>query len=812
MIVNGGSLPRFVKIFIGIFSLILVVAVVVLLLGVRLIKKSLPQTSGTLEIAGLQSPVKVFRDRFGVPHLFAQNEADLFAAMGFVVAQDRLWQMDINRRAATGTLSEIFGSSTIEIDRFIRTIGIPKIVGELSSNIASESRAMLTAYAAGVNAYIDQAKNHLPIEFVLLQYQPQQWNIEHSLAYQRLMAWSLELAWRVDPVFGELMNKLGVAKTNQILPDYPPNAPTIVTDRFNQFFQLQTQINNFAHSLFDRFGITGAGLGSNSWVVSGIHTHTGKPMLANDPHLIHQNPAIWYEIHLKAPGIDCYGVCLPGIPGIVIGHNQAISWGLTNVMADGCDFFIESINPENTDQYLYQNRWFDVTKIVDEIVIKDQPAINLVTRFTQQGPIISDLHPVLKNSSTAISLKWNGHLISDEILACYKIIKAHNWEVFIEGLKHFSVPAQNYIFADTTGNIGYYCTGSIPVRRRGNGLIPQPGWNKNFEWLTSIPFDQLPHIFNPAEGIIISANNKIVNKYPYFISSYWEPPYRAQRIRELLSTKDKFSIDDFKAIQYDQFSKHAQFLLPKILEVLPQVEQNSKLKAYCCHALQTWDLNLDPESVAPTIFEVFLTRLYKNIFIDEMGDSLFYHFLELPNIPIRITDNLIDKGTSEWFDNILTPETRETMQDIILASLEQTFDHLQEQFGETIYHWRWGHVHSLTFKHPLGKKQPLDKLFNIGPLQLGGSYTSVNNAGFVPNKDDFHTIVGPSMRQIVDLSNRNNSLIVITTGQSGHPLSKHFKDQTSFWLNGGYHHAITDSTDICNSDFDLLILKPIDNK
>ncbi len=781
-------------------------------LGVRLVKKSLPQTSGTLEVEGLQSSVKVFRDSFGVPHIFAQNETDLFLAMGFIVAQDRLWQMDINRRAANGTLSEIFGSRTLEIDRLTRTIGIPKIASELSKTIASESRTMLTAYTAGVNACLTQNKSHLPIEFILLRYQPQQWKIEHSLAYQRLMAWSLELAWRVDPVFGELIDKLGVAKTSQIMPDYPANAPTIVTGQFNQFFRLQNKINKFAHSLFDLFGITGPGLGSNSWVISGIHTDTGKPMLANDPHLAHQNPSIWYEIHLKSPTIDCYGVCLPGIPGIVIGHNRAISWGLTNVMADGCDFFIESLNPENTDQYLYQNRWFDVTKIAEEIVVKDQPTVNLVTRFTHQGPIISDIHPVLKNSSKIISLKWNGHLISDETLACYKIIKAENWDEFIDGLRHFSVPAQNYIYADTTGNIGYYCAGSIPIRRRGNGLIPQPGWNKNFEWLTSIPFEQLPHVFNPPGGIIVSANNKVVDKYTYHISTYWEPAYRVQRIRELLLMKDKFTIDDFKAIQYDQLSKHAQFLLPKIFEVLPRVEQNTTLKAYFYHALETWDLNLDAESVAPTIFEVFLTRLYKNIFHDEMGDSLFYNFLELPNIPIRIADNLITKGASDWFDNIMTPETRESMQDIILASLEQTFDYLQAQFGETIYHWRWGNIHSLTFKHALGKQQPLDKLFNIGPLFLGGSYTSVNNAGYMPNKDDFHTLVGSSMRQIIDLSNRKNSLIVITTGQSGHPLSKHFKDQTPLWLTGGYHNAITDSTEICNSNFDLLILKPHDSK
>ncbi|UCE05285.1 MAG: penicillin acylase family protein, partial [bacterium] len=523
-----------------------------------------------------------------------------------------------------------------------------------------------------------------------------------------------------------------------------------------------------------------------------------------------QNPSIWYEVHLKAPSIDCYGVSLPGIPGIVIGHNRSVAWGLTNVMADGCDFYIEKINPENQDQYLYQGKWHETTIIAEEIDVKNQPPVNLITRYTHRGPIISDVHPVLKHSSKVISLKWNGHLNSDETLTIYKIIKAKNWDEFTEGLQYFSVPAQNFIYADTAGNIGYYCAGSIPIRRRGNGLFPQPGWNKKFDWLTSIPFEHLPHSYNPSEDIIVTANNKVVSdKYPYFITTYWEPPYRAQRIEELLENKDKFNLDDFKTIQSDLYSKHAQFLMPIILEVLPKFEQHTKLTKYFCHSLQTWHFNLDAESVAPTIFEVFLNKLYKSIFLDELGDSLFHSFLELPNIPIRITDNLIARGISDWFDNIHTPDIKETMTDIFLTSLKQTFDYLETNFGETVHRWRWGNLHSITFEHVLGKKKPLDKLFNIGPFHLGGSCTSVNNAIYALNKGDFSTIVGPSMRQLVDLSNRNNSLIVITTGQSGHPLSKHFKDQTPLWLNGEYHRAITDSLEICNSDFDVLTLKPI---
>ncbi len=807
----GGNMPRFVKIIIGILGMALLVAVVILFLGVRLVKKSLPQTTGTLEVEGLQSSVKIYRDDSGVPHIIAQNERDLFFAMGYVVSQDRLWQMDLNRRAATGSLSEIFGAETLEIDRFIKTIGISKIAHELAHNISAESKRILDAYASGINAFLARNKDRLPTEFNLLQYQPQAWQIEHSLAYQRLMAWSLEMAWHVDLVFGELIDKVGTKKTIEILPGYPTNAPTIVESQSFQFDQLQTRINNIAQNSLDLLGLNGSGLGSNSWVVSGNRTHTGKPLLANDPHLSHQNPAIWYEIHLKAPGIDCYGVSSPGIPGIVIGHNKSIAWGLTNVMADGCDFFVERINPNNTDQYFYQGKWYDFSKITEEIAVKDQPSENLIIHFTHQGPIISNIHPALQNSVKAISLKWNGHQTSDEALACYKIMKAKNWDEFIDGLQHFSVPALNYIYADTAGNIGYYCTGSIPIRKSGNGLIPQPGWNKNFEWITSIPFKQLPHSYNPPEGVIITANNKVDDdKYPYFISTYWEPPYRAERIKELLAIKDKFDLNDFKTIQSDLFSKHAQYLMPIILEVLPEFEKNTKLKTYFCHSLETWDFNLDAKAVAPTIFEVFLTRFYKNIFADEMGDSLFHNFLSLPNIPIRITDNLVTRENSDWFDNINTPGIKETLPEIILTSLDETFTYLKTNFGENVHDWDWGNIHSLTFEHVLGDQKPLDRLFNLGPFPLGGSCTSVNNSMYALNKDNFRTIVGPSMRMIVDLSDQNNSLMVIPTGQSGNPFSKHFKDQTSLWLNGEYRRTITDSTEICNSDFELLILKPVD--
>lgn len=802
-------MPRVAKVVLGIIGMAILVLVITFFLGVRLVKKSLPQKKGFLEVRGIQQPVRVFRDGSGVPHIFAENDEDLYFAMGYVVAQDRLWQMDINRRSAMGEMSEIYGKNALPLDKLIHTIGIPDIAKRLKQFISPESKLILDAYARGVNAFITSHFEQLPIEFVLLKYQPEPWKVEHSLAYQRLMAWGLEMAWRVDPVYGQLLEKVGYEKLTEIIPEYWDGEVILGlahTDKINLSENLFLKLNNEFSNLNELFG---SGLGSNRWVVSGKRTKTGKPLLANDPHLALVNPGVWYEIHLHAPGIDCYGVSLPGIPGIVIGRNNAVAWGLTNVMADGCDFFVEKMNPENPDQYLYRGRWFETLQEEREIRVKDEPPVVFKIRSTNQGPIVSDVFPSIRDTNVTISMRWAGFSESDEMRAFSTINRANNWDEFINGLQHFAVPAQNFVFADTAGNVGYYCAGNIPIRRNGTGLVPQPGWTKRYEWKEWIPFGKLPHAFNPSEREIVTANNKVTtNRYPYFISSYWEPTYRATRIHELLAQYDSLETSDFQNIQMDQFSKHGQYILPHILKVLPEFEQSSRHRTFFVNTIKEWNCQMDTRSVGASIFEVFLIQLYENIYRDEMGDDLFQSFLRLPNIPIRVTDRLLAKGASSWFDNIHTADRGETIRDMLLLSLEHTFNFLQTNYGDKIFDWRWGKIHTITFEHPLGKKSPLKSIFNIGPFPIGGSETTINNATFRLDEHRFKTVAGPSMRQVVDLSPKNNSFMITTTGQSAHPLSNHFKDQSSKWLNGEFHPMLQDSVKICTSDFDLLVLKP----
>ncbi len=802
-------MPRAVKIVSGILGMVVIIALAVMVIGLRLLKKSQPQTVGTVVVQGLHQPVSIYRDAYGVPHLFANNEDDLFFAQGYVHAQDRLWQMDLNRRAALGTLSEILGPRTIDYDKLIRTINLPAIANQLSSNLSRESQRILTAYAAGVNAFLKQQQQELPFEFIILDYRPEVWEIDHSLAYQRLVAWLLEMAWRVDPVFGQIVMRVGPEAAQEIFPDYPDSSPSIIRQSVARWSDVYDLFHNFSDNSTGLASLFGPGLGSNSWVVGGSRTLSGKPLLANDPHLGHQNPGIWYEVHLNAPGIDGYGVSFPGLPGIVIGHNPSIAWGLTNVMADGCDFFIEKLNPVNPNQYWFRDSWHDITVTEIEIPVKGQPPIKHTIRATQHGPIVSKLHPLLQDTATVVAMKWSGQSPSDELLAFYRIMKAGNWDQFVSALRHFSVPPQNWIYADREGNIGYYCAGSIPIRKQGNGLLPQPGWTGDFEWLGQIPFDRLPHLYNPIEGVIVTANNKVTDShYPYFISTYWEPPYRAHRIQELLAGKNKLQVSDFKAIQLDVFSVHAQHLMPVIQAALPMFDRSTKLRAYFASSLKDWDFQSTENSIGATIFEIFLTHFIKNIFQDELGDTLYAKFIELPNIPIRITDQLVAKGQSIWFDDKLTPDSVETLNDIVVLSLEEAFSYLCIERGEIVYNWRWGSIHQVKFEHALARGNVLDRWLNIGPAPIGGSNTSINAASYSLDRQNFRTVVGPSMRQIADLSNRKKSLLVIPTGQSGHPFSRHYRDQYPLWLSGGYHATLVDSAQICNSNLELLMLTP----
>ncbi|MFQ5865687.1 MAG: penicillin acylase family protein [bacterium] len=795
--------------FFGFFSFIVIILITLTFLSYRLLTNSLSKTSGLITLDALESPVKVYRDEFGVPHIFAKNERDLLIASGYITAQDRLWQMDWNRRVASGRLSEIFGEATIESDKLLRVWGFARTAKETVKILSPESRMALEAYAVGVNAYIESHQDRLPLEFTILRYKPEEWKIEDSIAYIRFLAWKLSFSWYVDIVLGQLVEKLGEKKAHEIFPDFPKQGPFIISSYLKPFWADCQQFLLSGLQLRNLLGMHGAILGSNSWVVSGEKSACGKPLLANDPHLELTTPSVWYEMHLSGGDINVAGVALPGMPGIVIGHNQKIAWGLTNGMVDDADFYIEKLNPEDSLQYWYRGKWENLEIIEEQIVVKGADPILLQIAATRNGPVITKIHPSLQESLMAVSMRWTGHQPSDEAKAFIQLQKAKNWEEFTDALRNYKVPAQNFIFASTDGDIGYYLGGAIPIRKNATGILPHKGWSEDGQWIGEVPFEKLPHSLNPLENYIVTANNKIIDeKYPYYITNLWEPPSRAARIHQLLSEKDKFSIEEFKSMQRDVVSVHAQKIMPILLSSV-----ETKLSSSSNDSLQTlfslikdWDGRETTDSIATSIFQAFFLRLTENTFKDEMGDLLYRNYIRFGSVPYRVTTALLEKGNSEWFDNINTPKV-ETREDIIAKSLLDAGEMLRDLAGDNISRWAWGEIHKLTMAHPLGVKKPLDIIFNIGPHPRGGSKMTINNGEFKFD-EPFDSILGASTRQLVDLCDISSSLSVITTGQSGQRMSNHYKDQTALWLSGNYHSMIMDSTRIAETAEELLVLIP----
>lgn len=779
------------KIVAGVSFILIVLIIAVIILSYRLITHPHPQLEGNLTSHLLIDTVYVYRDENGIPHIFAKNEHDLYFALGYVTAQDRLWQMDLSRRIASGRLSEIFGIETIEIDILFRTLGLNETAQKMQKYLSEKSIEILKSYTDGVNYFIQTHKGNYPVEFKLLGYEPEPWSITDCLLITRLMAWQLNFAWWTEPVFTEILAKVGEEKFEKIIPEYPANAPLIL-----KRYLIPTGKFVDANIKFrEIFGKLSDGIGSNSWVISGKISKTGKPMLANDPHLPYSLPSIWYQVHLNNGEIDVVGVNIPGTPGIVIGRNNYIAWGLTNVMLDDADFYIEKIDTANK-KYLYDGNWLPLNEREEIIQVKNKREYKFKVLSTHRGPIISDVYEISFTeyfpkpearfiTTSAISMQWTGNLISDEILAFYKINHAKNWDEFKEGLKLFTVPAQNFIYADTLGNIGYYCAGRIPIRKNLNPILINPGDKTDYDWIGFVPFNHLPNLLNPPENFIATANNKVVSDdYPYYISYLWEPESRAVRINEFLSSREKFDLNDFKNLQLDYFSHYAKELTPFIISAFSGFDVNDNFVKEAVGYLKNWNFNFTRDDVATTIFNAFIVAMLKNTFEDELGSELYKRFVFYSGVPLRILAQLIIKGDTLWFDNVKTADKVETRDDIIRLSFEESVHNLRKLLGDDILSWHWGKVHKLELIHPLGLKKPLDKIFNLGPFEVGGAGTTVNNAGFSVLKP-FNCVVGPSMRQIVDFS-ENSLYSIIPTGPSGQIMSKFYDSQTQLYLKGEY--------------------------
>lgn len=809
----------------GVLIILITIVITLIILFNQLSNKSFYPESGSIKVKGIYENTNIYRDEFGVTHIEANNENDLYFALGYTHSQDRLWQMDLYRRIAEGKMSEIFGKDALQYDKLFRTIGINKISYQFYQNLSPKSKDILDSYTKGVNHFISLHIKKLPLEFDVLNYKPEQWKPEHSIMLIRLMGWELNLAWYTDFMFGEIVKKWGIEKAKDFFPNYPEDAPFIIADdkkpvdntktndttkkildfkienNYKKLGELGADFFRTNLNFRNYFGLKGSHIGSNSWVISGKKSESRKPILANDPHLALQSPSKWYEVELINKSANTFygGFSIPGVPGIAIGYNNSISWGITNLMNDDADFYILKLDLTNNKKYIYKDAPYPIDSSTETIKIKDIKDEIYYTIFqTRIGPVISNLEQTgllnkqsFKTSKNEIlTFRWTGYDFSDEIDCFYKLNTAKNWDDFKNALKNFNLPASNFVYADTMGNIGYHAVGKIPVRKNltNDNLAMYPS-NGEIEWTSYLDFNELPQSFNPKEEYIVTANNKPSKEFKQYISNLYEPPYRADRIEQILKQRNNFNANEFKLIQNDVLSLQAREFCFYLFEAYKDTVNLSSDEKIFLHLLKNWDYEMKLYSPAATVFSEFEIILYKNIYRDKLGSDLFNNYIFLKNIPVRNTSKLL-KETNSWMYDILggKPENR---NDIIRISFKEAINNLKEKYHNSDFNnWYWGDIHRVLIKHPLGIVAALNPVLNIGPYEIGGNGTTVANSEYSFSlsleKKEFESYLGPSMRFIIDMSNLSSYQSVLPTGQSGQPHHLHYKDQTRLWLNGEY--------------------------
>ncbi|MSQ14903.1 MAG: penicillin acylase family protein [Dehalococcoidia bacterium] len=761
-------------------------------------KRPLPKTRGKVRLPGLIESVEVVRDVWGVPHIFAHTFPDLMTAQGYVHAQDRLWQMDLSRRIATGALSEVFGIRTIDTDKFLRLIGINRAAKLEETMLEEAERSALQAYCDGINHFIKTNGTRLPIEYLLLKTSPKLWAVTDCLAWAKLMAWSISVNWDGELVRERLTAAVGPELASILEPEYHVGMPRIIPPIF-------TPETNSEKS--PEFGLPSLG-GSNAWVVSGGRSVTGKPILASDPHLVPQVPAPWYEIHLSAPDLEVTGASIPGLPGVVIGRNRHIAWGITAGMVDTQDMYIEEMHPTDKNKYRRGEYWMDCQIAREEITVRGlSHPVEQDVQITVHGPIIT---PMLTGEARPMALKsvilQPHHLLKAGLM----LNKATNWEEFRAAIKLWGTPSQCFVYADVRGNIGYQLCGQVPVRKKGDGKTPEPGWDSDYDWEGFLPFDDLPCSFNPASGYIVAANNKIWDESTPAIYGEWADGYRAQRIEELLIAKQKLSPEDFMAFHMDTVSIPAREIVKELKHLVPE----NRLGKAALDMMRDWNGSLTPDSGAAALYEVFRLALLRRLLKGRIGEAAGGYF-GMSVHPLGTSSIYLMRSSSFLLEVIQNKEAAwlhgtgcRDWKALMIECLEDAVRYLSDNVGSDPKQWNWGSLHKLTFAHPLAVNRPLARLFNRGPIPLGGDTDTPHQSSFSLQRPYEAKGWLPTYRQIVPLGDMEASVSVQCLGQSGHPASPHYSDLLKLWRRGEYHPMYLDRDSIMNTAEAVLLLEP----
>ncbi|HIQ04499.1 MAG TPA: penicillin acylase family protein [Anaerolineae bacterium] len=759
-------------------------------------RRALPRTEGTVRVPGLENHVEIIRDCWGVPHIYADSAHDLFMAQGYVHAQERLWQMELQRRVASGRLAELFGLIAVDTDRWVRTLGLRRAAEADMAVLSEESQNALEAYAAGVNNYLAE-KRPLPLEFTLLHHRPEPWTPVDSLVWSKVLAWGLSFNWESELIRAHIIAQLGPEKAVQVDPIYPDANPVIVPPGVNYHNLGKGALAVAEKAIYLPKPVLGAG--SNNWVIAPQKSSTGAPLLANDPHLKLQVPSLWFENHLSGGGYHVTGASLVGMPGVLIGHNERIAWGITASFADTQDLFIERFHPENRYQYEFQGQWLEAKVVREEIWVKGQaePVVQEVL-ITRHGPIIT---PALYQDDRALALRWVGLDACDQVHSLLMLNRAGNWDEFRAALAHFASPSLNLVYADVDGNIGYALAGWIPVRAQGQGLVPVPGWTGEWEWIGYIPAEEMPQAYNPTQGFLVTANNKIVDdSFPYFLGAEYMNGYRARRITDVLSSKEKVSMADCGALQMDFYSIPGLEMAAFLRELEVDEPDLQQALAY----VHDWDGYLTADSVGGAIYVVFQRQLLYNTFADTLGEDYLgrgpHPLLSPGNLYVgRSTPLLLTwlkDAETPWYDHVGQSGRPETRDDVMRLSLRQAVDYLRQHLGPDMDKWQWGRIHQVVWSHVLSAQRPLNLIFDRGPYSIGGDTDTVHQSAFLPHEPYNLNAWGPSYRQVIEVGDWYQSQAMHPPGQSGHVASRHYDDLIELWLKGEYHPMLWERADV----------------
>lgn len=757
---------------------------------------SLPQMDGQVQAPGLRQAVQVVRDKEGIPHIYAASARDAWFSLGYVHAQDRLWQMEINRHIAAGRLAEILGPKALPTDRFLRTLGVRRNAERIWSNLDGDTKSSMLAYADGVNAFLSSRKQVLPPEFFITGAPaPEPWTPADSIAWQTMMAWDLGGNWTQEILRMRLAQRLSPAQINGFLPPYPGDAPLPTRDFGALYRELHASLDdlNELMAMAPPSGVDG--LGSNNWVVNGLKSVSGKPLLANDPHLGLSAPSLWYFAHLSAPGLEVLGATLPGMPGVVLGRNRRIAWGFTNTGPDVQDLYIEHVRDGAPGQYQTPDGWAPFQERQEILRVKGQPDVRMKVRESRHGPIITGALPVLDKTGLdsrqyVVSFAWTALRPDDKTArVALRLSNVGDWKDFVQVMRDFHAPQQNMVYADVDGNIGFIAPGRVPVRKPENdlmGLAPAPGWDARYDWKGTIPFESLPIRFNPASGQVATANEKIVGPdYPWFITSEWHLPYRAQRIDSLLSAQAKHDPQSFMRMQQDVHSLAAAELLPVLRQTRPLTERGRDALAL----LQDWQGEMRVDLPQPLLFNAWTRELAWRMFSDELGDALMKDYFEQRNVHAPMRDALLNRnGQAVWCRDVRPGAAPTDCAALQAQALEAAVTQLSDQYGRDMSQWRWGAAHEARSEHrPFSQVPALAWLFELRVPSAGDTYT-VNVGRYNPRdpKHPFENRHAASLRAVYDLSSPDSTRMIHSTGQSGNPLSALYRNFSQRWAHGEY--------------------------